>query len=165
MRPRIISVGRLVEFKGFRDLIAACAELKKRGNEFECEIIGDGPLRAVLQNELPPLVLTASFSCRDAAARRVRDSAWPLDIFALAFRRQTKGASDIFPTVIIEAMAAARPVVSTRLAGVPESSRSRKRVTRRLRGYRGPCQSTRTLMQDRNCDSTWSAGRRESNNI
>jgi len=32
-----------------------------------------------------------------------------------------QGASDVFPTVIIEAMAAARPVVSTRLAGIPES--------------------------------------------
>ena len=32
-----------------------------------------------------------------------------------------QGASDVFPTVIIEAMATARPVVSTRLAGIPES--------------------------------------------
>ena len=31
------------------------------------------------------------------------------------------GASDIFPTVILEAMASARPVVSTTLAGIPES--------------------------------------------
>src|SRR4029453_19559246 len=52
MRPRILSVGRLIEFKGFRDLIAASAELKKRGIEFECEIIGEGPLRAVLQNAI-----------------------------------------------------------------------------------------------------------------
>jgi hypothetical protein len=31
-----------------------------------------------------------------------------------------QGASDVFPTVILEAMSAARPVVSTRLAGIPE---------------------------------------------
>jgi hypothetical protein len=43
------------------------------------------------------------------------------DIFALASVTDTQGASDVFPTVIIEAMAAARPVVSTRLAGIPES--------------------------------------------
>jgi hypothetical protein len=42
------------------------------------------------------------------------------DIFALASVTDRQGASDVFPTVIIEAMAAARPVVSTRLAGVPE---------------------------------------------
>src|SRR5439155_19337158 len=43
------------------------------------------------------------------------------DIFALASVTDRQGASDVFPTVIIEAMAAARPVVSTRLAGIPES--------------------------------------------
>jgi hypothetical protein len=42
------------------------------------------------------------------------------DIFALASLTDRQGASDVFPTVILEAMAAARPVVSTRLAGIPE---------------------------------------------
>src|SRR5207245_9274357 len=48
-RPRILSIGRLIAFKGFRELIAACAELEKRGNQFECEIIGDGPLLGAFQ--------------------------------------------------------------------------------------------------------------------
>src|SRR5262249_3866171 len=52
LRPRILSIGRLIEFKGFRDLIVACAELKKRNIEFECKIIGDGPLRNALQNAI-----------------------------------------------------------------------------------------------------------------
>src|SRR5207302_3647087 len=42
------------------------------------------------------------------------------DIFALASVTDAEGASDVFPTVILEAMASARPVVSTRLAGIPE---------------------------------------------
>src|SRR5207245_2407659 len=42
------------------------------------------------------------------------------DIFALASVVDDRGGSDVFPTVILEAMAAARPVVSTRLAGIPE---------------------------------------------
>jgi Glycosyl transferases group 1 len=42
------------------------------------------------------------------------------DIFALASVTDRQGASDVFPTVIIEGMAVARPVVSTRLAGIPE---------------------------------------------
>lgn len=48
-RPRIVSIGRLIEFKGFHHLIAACAELRKRGLDFECEIIGEGPLRPQLE--------------------------------------------------------------------------------------------------------------------
>ena len=42
------------------------------------------------------------------------------DLFALASTTDAQGATDIFPTVILEAMASARPVVSTRLAGIPE---------------------------------------------
>ena len=41
--------------------------------------------------------------------------------FALASVVDAEGASDVFPTVIMEAMACARPVVSTTLAGIPES--------------------------------------------
>ena len=47
--PRIISIGRLVAFKGFEYLIHACAELARRGLNFTCEIIGDGPLRGDLE--------------------------------------------------------------------------------------------------------------------
>src|SRR4029077_17132799 len=47
--PRIISVGRLVAFKGFEYLIDACADLARRDLQFTCEIIGDGPLRGDLE--------------------------------------------------------------------------------------------------------------------
>ena len=50
--PQIVSVGRLVTFKGFEDLIDACAELQRRGADFICEIIGDGPLREMLQAKI-----------------------------------------------------------------------------------------------------------------
>src|SRR2546430_4894659 len=43
-----------------------------------------------------------------------------VDLFPLASVTDSEGASDVFPTVIVEAMASARPVVSTRLAGIPE---------------------------------------------
>ena len=46
---RFLSVGRLVPFKGFDILIDACAELQKRGINFDCEIIGDGALREELE--------------------------------------------------------------------------------------------------------------------
>jgi len=120
--PRIISVGRLVAFKGFEYLIDACAELARRGFDFVCDIIGDGPLRDTLQakidisNPLPRINLLGSLSQR-AVFEKLRAA----DIFALASVTDQQGASDVFPTVIIEAMAAARPVVSTRLAGIPES--------------------------------------------
>src|SRR5216110_1089009 len=56
--PRIISVGRLVAFKGFECLIDACAELARRGFDFVCDIIGDGPLRDTLQAKIDILNLS-----------------------------------------------------------------------------------------------------------
>jgi glycosyltransferase involved in cell wall biosynthesis len=48
------------------------------------------------------------------------------DIFALASVTDRQGASDVFPTVIIEAMAAARPVVSTRTCWNSRIGRARE---------------------------------------
>jgi len=121
MRPRILSIGRLIEFKGFRDLIAACAELKKRGIEFECKIIGDGPLRNALQTAIVAAGLDEIVELLGALPQEeVMPYLAECDVFALASIVDTKGASDVLPTVILEAMASARPIVSTRLAAIPE---------------------------------------------
>ncbi len=120
--PRILSVGRLVAFKGFEHLIDACAELARRGLDFTCEIIGDGPLRYDLQTKIDMLNLSPRVSLLGSLSQEaVLEKLQAADIFALASVMDRQGASDIFPTVIIEAMAAARPVVSTRLAGISES--------------------------------------------
>jgi glycosyltransferase involved in cell wall biosynthesis len=120
--PRIISVGRLVAFKGFEYLIDACANLARRGLEFTCEIIGDGPLRGDLEARIRKLNLSDRVHLLGSLSQgAVLEKLRAADIFALASVTDTQGASDVFPTVIIEAMAAARPVVATCLAGIPES--------------------------------------------
>jgi glycosyltransferase involved in cell wall biosynthesis len=120
--PRIISIGRLVAFKGFEYLIDACAELARRGLDFACEIIGDGPLRGDLEARIRKLNLSDRVHLLGSLSQgAVLEKLGAADIFALASVTDAQGASDVFPTVIIEAMAAARPVVSTRLAGIPES--------------------------------------------
>lgn len=120
---RILSVGRLVPFKGFDHLIDACAELARRNLDFTCEIVGDGPerdrLQAKIDNEqLKSRVALLGSLPREAVFEKMQAS----DIFALASVIDRDGASDVFPTVILEAMAAARPVVSTQVAGIPESA-------------------------------------------
>ena len=119
---RILSVGRLVPFKGFDQLIDACAELVRHNLDFTCEIVGDGPERDRLQtkidnHQLKSRVTLVGSLPREAIFEKMR----ACDIFALASMVDRNGASDVFPTVILEAMAAARPVVSTQLAGIPES--------------------------------------------
>ena len=119
--PRILSVGRLVAFKGFEDLIDACAGLANRRIDFLCDIIGDGPLRDILQQKIEKLDLSSKVNLLGSLSQQaVLEKLQTTDIFALASTTDAKGATDVFPTVILEAMASARPVVSTRLAGIPE---------------------------------------------
>ena len=119
--PRIVSVGRLVAFKGFDDLIDACSELARRRIEFVCDIIGDGPQRETLQAKIEQLDLSSRVNLLGSLSQgAVLKKLQAADIFALPSTTDAQGATDVFPTVILEAMASARPVVSTRLAGIPE---------------------------------------------
>jgi len=118
----ILSVGRLVAFKGFDYLIEACQQLRQRSVQFRCEIIGDGPLRESLQQRIDDLRLDSLVILRGALPQdRVLEKLQRCNVFALASTVDDAGASDIFPTVILEAMASARPVVSTIVAGIPEA--------------------------------------------
>ncbi len=120
-KPRIVSIGRLVAFKGFEHLIDACAELVGRGDDFICEIVGDGPLHHDLQRKIDSLGIGDRVALLGALSQdAVREKLNRSDLFVLASTVDQKGASDIFPTVIAEAMSAARPVVSTTVAGIPE---------------------------------------------
>jgi glycosyltransferase involved in cell wall biosynthesis len=129
--PEIVSVGRLIEKKGFGDLIEACAMLRDRGVEYVCRIVGAGPLEGALREQIEGAGLTERVLLEGARTepevigylRRAR-------VFALACARDGEGGSDNLPTVIMEAMAAGLPVVSTRVAGVPEMIDDR--VTGRL---------------------------------
>jgi colanic acid/amylovoran biosynthesis glycosyltransferase len=118
----ILSVGRLVSFKGFEFLLEACAELDRRNFEFRCQIVGDGPLREKLETMIADLRLRRRVElCGSLSQADVFSKLRSCDIFALASVVDAEGASDVFPTVIMEAMACAKPVVSTTLAGIPES--------------------------------------------
>ncbi len=118
----IVSVGRLVPFKGFEILLEACAELDRRNFDFRCQIVGDGPLREKLEKMIADLRLGRRVElCGSLSQGDVYTKLRQCDIFALASVLDAEGASDVFPTVIMEAMACAKPVVSTLLAGIPES--------------------------------------------
>ena len=120
--PLILSVGRLVPFKGFEYLIDACAELTRCGLDFTCEIVGDGPLRESLRAKIDKLNLSSRVALLGSLSQgAIFEKLRATDIFVLASVVDPQGASDVFPTVILEAMSAALPVVSTRLAGIPES--------------------------------------------
>ena len=119
--PMIIGVGRLVEKKGFADLIAACAILKDRGRRFECEIIGGGVLRSDLDAQVESLgvgdrVHLLGQRSRDEVNRRLRLAA----LTAVPCVVSTNGNRDGLPTVLLETMAVGTPCISTAVTGIPE---------------------------------------------
>jgi colanic acid/amylovoran biosynthesis glycosyltransferase len=117
--PEIVSVGRLIEKKGFGELIEACAML--RGVNYRCRIIGAGPLEASLRDQIARAGLEERVTLEGAQSEAaVIESLRRARVFALACTRDPDGGSDNLPTVIMEAMAAGLPVVSTRVAGIPE---------------------------------------------
>jgi len=120
-RPRIVSVGRCIEKKGFDDLIDACAILRKKNLNFECVIIGGGPLEESLRSRIAEHGLQ---DCVTLAGPRpqeeVRRQLASATLFVLPCVTEPDGGMDTLPTVIVEAMAAGLPVISTRLAAIPE---------------------------------------------
>jgi len=118
----ILSVGRLIEKKGYDDLIRACALLRDRGVDFKCRIVGEGPLEADLKSQISDFKLADAVELVGAKPipEIIRLLAEETQVFALACKTEKDGGRDVLPTVLMEAMAAGLPCVSTRLAGVPE---------------------------------------------
>ena len=117
--PLLVAVGRLVEKKGYPILIEACRTLRGRGIDFRCEIIGEGPLEDALRAQIGDLAGLVSLA-GPRTQPQIRQSLAAASVFVLPCVEEISGGMDILPTVITEAMAAGLPVVSTRLAGIPE---------------------------------------------
>jgi colanic acid/amylovoran biosynthesis glycosyltransferase len=114
-------VGRLVEKKGFPDLLRAMAILRDRGVAFACDLVGGGPMENEIRTLTETLKLGECVALHGAQPQSVvRQFLGEARVFALAAQTEGDGGSDNLPTVIMEAMAAGLPVVSTRIAGIPE---------------------------------------------
>ncbi|MEZ0584417.1 glycosyltransferase family 4 protein [Erwinia sp. STN24] len=117
----ILAVGRLVPKKGFRTLIAALAQLQARAIPFHCMLIGDGPERAALEAavaacELQAQVTFTGLLPRQQVAAAMQESAMVVAPCTIS----EDGDRDGLPTILVEAMALGTPVISTRVAGIPE---------------------------------------------
>ncbi len=119
--PLLLGIGRLVEKKGFDVLIDACRILRDAGSTFRCEIVGGGDLECVLSRQIANLDLSDVVTLRgslttEQVALRLREAA----VVTLPCVVGGDGNVDALPTVLLEAMAAGRALVSTRVSGVPE---------------------------------------------
>jgi glycosyltransferase involved in cell wall biosynthesis len=118
---RIISVGRLIPKKGYADLIETCGLLYKQGFDFRCTIVGGGPehlpLRQLIEaRSLDQMIELVGPKSQTEIVELLAQS----QIFVFPARRDEAGDQDNLPTVLIEAMASGLPIVTSRLAGIPE---------------------------------------------
>ena len=119
--PLVLSVGRLVEKKGFFDLLEACARLAAEGHEFRGAIYGDGPLLHALRARCAQLGLADTVTLAGARSHHELVPVFQrADVFALTPFITGDGDRDGVPNVLVEAMACGVPVVSTAVGGIPD---------------------------------------------
>lgn len=119
--PLLLCVAALKPYKGLAVLLEACQRLKRAGRTFRCEIVGEGPLRPDVER------LRAAMGLEDCVV--LRGALRQDEVAALVARAgialapsivAPDGQMDGIPVTLMEAMAASRPVVASRLSGVPE---------------------------------------------
>ena len=120
--PTILSVGRLVEKKGFDYLVRACAILRDRGVNFHCRIVGGADKYAeTIQRLITELHLEDRVSLPGAVTQEELRAIYQNGaLFALPCLVVDNGDRDGIPNVLVEAMAMEMPVISTDISGIPE---------------------------------------------
>lgn len=121
-RPRrIVAVGRLVEKKGFGDLVDACALLARQSIAFDCQIVGSGDQEADLRDRIERQHLGEHVTLmgprpQSEIINLLRDAS----VFAAPCVIGQDGNRDGLPTVLLESMALGTPCISTDVTGIPE---------------------------------------------
>jgi glycosyltransferase involved in cell wall biosynthesis len=111
-RQIILSVGRLVNWKGFDQLIDLMAQLIKESPKLLLLIVGDGPLKNDLQNRINDLDLNNNIKLIGKVSKnKVFQYMRASDIFVL------NTSYEGLPHIVLESMAARLPVIITRVGG------------------------------------------------
>jgi phosphatidylinositol alpha-mannosyltransferase len=110
----ILYVGRLEPRKGVEHLIQAMAIVQRNRHGIRLVVVGDGPDRSSLESAASAAGITATFE------GRVPDAALPGYYHAADMVCSPALGDESFGVVLLEAMAAQKPIVATRIAGYAE---------------------------------------------
>jgi len=118
----IVCTGTFYEVKGQQYLLSACRLLKERGIEFECHLVGDGPQRPELQQQVGSEGTTAHVHFRGQLTRpQIADLLQRADVAVVPSVPTKCGRREGIPVVLMEAMASGLPVVASNISGIPEA--------------------------------------------
>ncbi len=119
---RLLTVARLVEFKGIEYGLRAFAQLRQEFPDCHYEIVGDGPLRVSLESLARELGVADYVHFMGAVARDgVLDAFARADVFVLPGVIDSRGQCEAQGVVLTEAQACSVPVVASRVGGIPEA--------------------------------------------
>ena len=113
--PSLLCLGRLSAEKGLDVAIAALASIAARFPAARLVIAGDGPERAALESQVKRLNLTRAIEFKGWVSPK-RVTALIDAATAIVLPSRSEG----LPSVAVEAALRARPVVATRVGGIPE---------------------------------------------
>ena len=117
---RMMSVGRMVEKKGFDNLIDALALLPD-GLDWHWTHIGGGDLSQTMKARAQSLGISSRISWRGACDQpEVIDAMRVADLFVLPSRIAQDGDRDGLPNVLMEAASQKLPILSTPVSAIPE---------------------------------------------
>ena len=118
---RILSVASLQPQKGQRFLIDACRLLVDRGMAVKCRLVGEGEERSALADRIRELGLQDVVELLGSQPHdRVAELLGQADIVVQPSVVLASGKTEGIPVALMEALAAERAVVASRLSGVPE---------------------------------------------
>lgn len=117
---RLLSVGRLVEKKGYDDLLAALARLPRTVN-WELVHIGGGPLDGTVRQQAESLDIADRITWLGAQSQQevLARYRWA-DLFILASKVARSGDRDGLPNVLMEAQSQGLACLATAVAAIPE---------------------------------------------
>ncbi len=107
------SITRLIPEKGIQYLIPAAARLREYFPNLRFVIVGDGPYRPVLEAEICRRGLNGQFILTGFRTD-IPEILASLDLFVLP------SLTEALSIAIMEAMAAKKPVIATKVGGIPE---------------------------------------------
>ena len=111
----VLYVGRLDVRKGLRELIEAVSILRERRPKLHCYLVGDGSDHALLVEAIAKAGVGACVQLMPAC-RTDGIAEWMAAADVVTLPSYKEGC----PNVVIEALAAGRPVVATNVGGIPE---------------------------------------------
>lgn len=113
--PLILSVGRLDRQKNPYLFIHALAALARSGHKFTAVMVGDGPLREALQQEISALGLNEKVTL---TGHLPHDQV--LQLYRKAYVFVSTSRWEGSPNVLLEAMSYGVPVIATKVGGAPD---------------------------------------------